>query len=447
MMKIFLPLLISILSFYNNFNFLKLSFCISLIFNVFFMNTLFNNLYTQVFLINKFLLIDGSSILLILLSMWIIIMMILGTKKISDKNNNWVMFMLMNMIMLLALYLCFSSKNLSMFYFFFEMTLIPITFMIMIWGYQPERLNASIFMLMYTVIASLPLSINIVMMKNNNMNISFMYFFNQIMVNSNFNTMINLFMFIALLVKLPMFFMHMWLPKAHLEAPVFGSMILAAILLKLGGFGMMRMMLILPMSNMFLYLCIISIWGAMIISLICCRMTDIKMLIAYSSVAHMGMLIMALFLNTPISLMAAFFMMIAHAFTSSALFFVANSMYTTSNSRMFILNKSMLMYNPSLTKWWFIIILMSMATPPSINLISEMLLVSSLIKYTVFIMLPLGFMLMLSVVYSMIMYVNTTHGQSLNMMNSLFFLYPIDYTIVLMHLIPVIIMPIMINYM
>nr|ARH54710.1 NADH dehydrogenase subunit 4 [Romualdius bifoveolatus] len=364
---------------------------------------------------------DLLSFILILLSFWICSLMILASEKIFSTDNFYGLFMFMVLILLLSLVLTFSSMNLFVFYLFFEISLIPTLLLIMGWGYQPERISAGVYLLFYTLLVSLPMMISLFYLYSKFNSLEF-YFFSYSLFNMILYCCTNMVFF----VKIPMFFIHLWLPKAHVEAPISGSMILAGVMLKLGGYGLLRMMkLFLKIGlSINIIIMVISLMGGVVVSLICIRQSDMKSLIAYSSVAHMGMALSGIMTMSLYGVWGALLMMLAHGLCSSGLFCLSNIAYERTLSRSIYLNKGMINYLPSLSLWWFLLCSSNMAAPFSLNLLGEIMLINSLVVYNSLLMILLFILSFFSAVYSLFLYSFTQHG-ILNL--SLYSVYQISY--------------------
>nr|YP_010127376.1 NADH dehydrogenase subunit 4 [Apomecyna saltator]QPO99872.1 NADH dehydrogenase subunit 4 [Apomecyna saltator] len=376
---------------------------------------------------------DMLSYMLILLSFWICSLMILASEKLYKLKNFSNLFMLVMVNLMLFLFLAFSSTNLFLFYLFFEASLLPTFFLIMGWGYQPERIEAGIYLLFYTLLVSLPMMISIFLYYENFFTLDF-YFLNE---NLN-NFLIYLCMNMVFLVKMPMFFVHLWLPKAHVEAPVAGSMILAGILLKLGGYGLMRLMILFMEVGMKMNLIfiVISLVGGIFVSLICIRQSDIKCLIAYSSVAHMGLVLGGIMTMNSWGMWGSLVLMLAHGLCSSGLFCLANISYERIHSRSLYLNKGMLNIMPSLSLWWFLLSSSNMAAPPSMNLLGEIMLFNSLVSYSYFTMIFLSLVSFFSAVYSLYLYSFSQHGQFYSGVYSCMMISFREYLLLFLHWFP-----------
>nr|QBM08167.1 NADH dehydrogenase subunit 4 [Magicicada septendecim] len=346
---------------------------------------------------------DNISYGLIILTVWITFLMINSSPLY--KYNNMNLFLFMVLLLMTLLILSFCSYNIMMFYIFFETSLIPTMIIIMGWGYQPERVSASYYLLFYTLFASFPMLISIMYMYSINMN-------NVMMLMSSNNKFIYLGMTLAFMIKVPLFMFHFWLPKAHVEAPVSGSMILAGILLKLGTYGLIRVMYIMPMmfANYSFIWISISLMGGIMISLSCMMQIDMKSMIAYSSVAHMSLVIGGIMTMNMWGMVGAYFMMIGHGLCSSALFCLANISYERSGSRSILINKGMLSFMPSMTLMWFLMSSSNISCPPTISLAGEIMILNSLMSWNSLCMIFLSLSSFLSACYSLYLYSHTQHG-------------------------------------
>nr|YP_010026153.1 NADH dehydrogenase subunit 4 [Ctenoplusia albostriata]QOQ36991.1 NADH dehydrogenase subunit 4 [Ctenoplusia albostriata] len=407
-----------------------------------FMNLSVNlNLYCN---LSYMLSCDILSYGLIMLSIWISVLMIMASENLF-KINFYINFFLFNIIFLLImLYLTFSVMNMFMFYLFFEGSLIPTLLLIIGWGYQPERIQAGMYLLFYTLFVSLPLLMGIFYMYNEmqSMLIYFLKFF-----NLNFY-MLYFSMIMAFLVKMPMYFVHLWLPKAHVEAPVSGSMILAGIMLKLGGYGLMRLMIFLQQINLkmnYIWI-VVSLVGGFYISLKCFCQVDIKSLIAYSSVAHMSIVISGIMVMNYWGFIGSYILMIGHGLCSSGMFCLANISYERLHSRSLYINKGMMNFMPSMSLWWFLLMSSNMAAPPSLNLMGEISLINSLMSWSWISMIMLMLISFFSAGYSLYLYSFIQHGKYYSGIYSYYSGVSREYLMLMLHWLPLNIMIMKIDY-
>nr|YP_010557035.1 NADH dehydrogenase subunit 4 [Ogcogaster segmentator]UYS92706.1 NADH dehydrogenase subunit 4 [Ogcogaster segmentator] len=359
--------------------------------------------------LSYFMGIDLISFGLIMLTFWICGLMLMASESIYRVSYSTSFFIFNNLILLMMLYLTFSSLNLFYFYLFFESSLIPTLFLIVGWGYQPERLQAGVYLLFYTLFASLPMLVGIFYLYNDFGSLMYFMFFEDYSMNYLFY----LVMLFAFLVKMPMFLVHLWLPKAHVEAPISGSMILAGILLKLGGYGMVRvfkLFISLGLSLNIIWITI-SLLGGFLVSLICMRQVDLKSLIAYSSVSHMSLVIVGIMTLSYWGLSGSYTLMIGHGLCSSGLFCLANISYERTGSRSLLINKGMMNFMPSMCLWWFLLSSSNMAAPPSLNLLGEISLLNSVVGWSWGTMFFIALLSFFSAAYSLYLYSYSQHGE------------------------------------
>lgn len=248
--------------------------------------------------------------------------------------------------------MAFRFKSFILFYVSFEFRLLPISFIVIGWGYQPERATAYLFMFMYTVAGSLPLLLVILLFKSSRNRDFFSDIPYQMWLPGPTSPVSSLFFFfliLGFLIKFPIYGVHLWLPKAHVEAPVRGSIILAGLLLKLGGFGAYLLQPAVLNTSLLSMLTSYSLAGGVLTGVTCLRQVDIKVLIAYSSVVHLRVGVSTICLKTYSALVALVLILLAHGMSSPGLFFGAFVLYKHTHSRRLLLNSGVLVSAPSIT--------------------------------------------------------------------------------------------------
>lgn len=276
--------------------------------------------------------VDGMSLLLILLTTLLTpIALIASLGSIKHRLTEYIVSFLVLETFMIGV---FCALDLALFYVFFEAGLIPMFIIIGVWG-GVDRIYASFKFFLYTLLGSLFMLAAIV----------YMYFtagttdvveLEKFAFDTGAQTWLWLAFFASFAVKLPMWPVHTWLPDAHVQAPTAGSVILAGVLLKMGGYGMLRFSLpMFPDASTFFqpFVFVISVVAIVYASLVAWRQTDMKKLIAYSSVAHMGFVTLGIFSFTEYGVQGAIFQMLSHGLISGALFLIVGVVYDRMHTR------------------------------------------------------------------------------------------------------------------
>lgn len=327
--------------------------------------------------INYTLGIDGISLLLVLMTTLLMPLCVLGSWRYIEKRVRE--FMVCLLLMEASMLGVFMALDLVLFYVFWEAMLIPMYLLIAVWG-GPRKTYASIKFFLYTLAGSVLLLVAIIALYLNTDPHTFSI--PQLMgqdFSSTFQLWVFLAFFLAFAIKVPMFPFHTWLPAAHVEAPTAGSVLLASVLLKMGTYGFLRFCLpITPEATMTFmpYILWLSIAGILYGGFTALAQQDMKKLIAYSSVGHMGFVTLGIFVLNVRGIEGAILQMINHGITTGALFFCVGMVYERTHSRELARHAGVGKHMPVYVTFLAFFSLSSLAFPGTNSFVGEFLVLA-----------------------------------------------------------------------
>src|SRR6266508_4207108 len=366
------------------------------------------------FNVNYHLGVDGISVLFILLNSFITVLVVIaGWEVIRDKVAQYMAAFL---VMSGLLNGTFAALDAVLFYVFFEATLIPMYLVIGVWG-GPNRVYAAVKFFLYTLLGSLLMLVAFLYLYNKSGGSFAVLDYHKLPLPFDAQILLFIAFLMAFAVKVPMWPVHTWLPDAHVEAPTGGSAVLAAILLKLGGYGFIRFSLpILPDASHYLagFMITLSLIAIVYIGLVALVQTDMKKLIAYSSISHMGFVTLGFFIFNAYGMEGGLVQMISHGFVSAALFLCVGVLYDRMHSRNIADYGGVVNKMPRFAALMMLFAMANCGLPATSGFVGEFMVIVGAMKFNFWIAFIAGTTLVFGAAYTLWMVKRVVFGEAGN---------------------------------
>ncbi|MDB5769430.1 MAG: nuoM, partial [Collimonas fungivorans] len=353
------------------------------------------------FNVNYYLGIDGISLWFVPLTAFITVLVVISAWQVIEKKVAQYMgaFLILSGLMIGV----FCALDGMLFYVFFEATLIPMFIIVGVWG-GANRVYAAIKFFLYTLMGSLLMLIALLYLYIQSGGSFEILTWHQLPLTMTAQILIFLAFLMAFAVKVPMWPVHTWLPDAHVEAPTGGSVVLAAIMLKLGGYGFLRFSLpITPDASHYLagFIITLSLIAVIYIGLVALVQNDMKKLIAYSSIAHMGFVTLGFFIFNDIGLQGGIVQMISHGFVSGAMFLCIGVLYDRMHTRQIAEYGGVVNVMPRFAALFVLFSLANSGLPGTSGFVGEFMVILGAVKFNFWIGLLAATALILGAAYSL----------------------------------------------
>ena len=347
--------------------------------------------------------VDGISIFFIVLTTFLFPLCLLAN---WDNLNNFKLYAICLLIIESFLIIIFTTLNILIFFIFFESIVVPLFILIGLFGSGRRKVRSGFLFFFYTILGSILMFVSIVFIYNNVGTLNYQLLLD-INISEDIERKLWLGFMLAFMCKVPVMPFHLWLPEAHVEAPTGGSVILAGILLKLGTYGILRYVLpIFVKASVYFAPLVYVLSGISVIyaSFSAIRQSDMKRIIAYTSIAHMNLVVIGLFSFNTTAIMGSIFQMLSHGLVSSALFFCIGFLYNRVNTRIVDELGGLVIILPNFSVFFFLFTLANMGIPGTSNFSGEFLLFYGILKNNILIVFYTIISLVLSGVYSLWLY-------------------------------------------